>query len=359
MGLLTRPEINALVAWAKDFQQAQMDGFLWQSAATHLDNIVPLPALRPVWAVAVAQWIDGLKDAVRIRAILTDAVAERPPPHPSAAVLQAAIARLATVVERAALAGPPHEARLIDGVPVVNRTHLRAYLEQLTRGVDLPIVVVQGERGLGRTHSWHLIDHVATKSGIADFRKIDMVEPILAQQTVKDIFDLMVRRLNLPAGSPVSTDGVTPTTLGARYAAEFVQRLSDAMNNRPTPFWIALDSVDRPLEEALRSFIRELASAAAARELSGCTLFLLGPDRSFSPQDQYALIRRESLTQFLDAEIDDACTRLNDLGTTKLSSADLATFRSELRQQVQGLGGSELCKVVVAQLVRLRDTVNA
>lgn len=358
MGVLLRPEIDALVDWAKSYQQGEIEGFLLQKAGKDLVDIVALPAIRPVWAVKVAEWVDTMNNAADARALLIEAEKDRSA-IPSAPVLKSAIARLAIVVQRDLVAGPPYEARLIDGVPVVNRTQLRAHLRELMQGHSVPIVVVQGESGLGRTHSWHLIEHVAKKSGLGDFVKVDMVEQILAQQTAKHVFDLLVRRTDLTVGEAVSADGVTPTTLGERYAAEFAERLRKAMPQRPRPFWIVLDSVDRSFEEPLKYFVQALATTAAARGLSGCTLFLLGPARDFAPQDDNRLIRRESLTGFLVTEIEDACSKLNELGAAKLSSPDLKKFIAGVRRKVRALTGRALCEAVREELVTLRQKVQA
>ncbi|NQW50807.1 MAG: ATP-binding protein [Rhodospirillales bacterium] len=358
MGILLRSEIRALVEWARTYEQDEINGFLESNFYTSLVDIVKLPAIRPVWSVGVAQWVDARNDAASASAFLIEAERDRSA-IPGAPMLRSAIARLAFVVEREELAGPPYEARLIKGVPVVNRTQLRAHLEQLTLGHEVPVVVVQGESGLGRSHSWHLIKHVSTKSGLADFVKVDMVEQILEKQTAKDVFELLTRRTGLTDGKAVSVDGVTAATLGARYASEFAERLRNAMPGRPRPLWIVLDSIDRPIEEPLKHFIHALASTAAEHELSNCTLFLLGPAGDFAPQDYYVQIRRESLTGFLFPEIEDACTRMNELGAQRLDPADLTMFVDELRQKVMPLSGRALCSAVCEGLVTLRQRVQA
>jgi hypothetical protein len=356
MPQLTKDERRAVVDWAKDRSYSSLKLFLMLNVQdARLEDISAID-LSEVVAMRFTEWLEKRADAVDIlRAASAD-----PRTHPSAPGLEAAAGRLAALVQRQPNASQSYEARLVDlGIPIVNRAQLRDYLKTLVEGGRLPVVIVQGDSGLGRSHSWHLIKYVATVSGIAEPQKLDMLDQILEQQTMEFVFKALVRKLRLPAGMDVTVEGVTPTTLGERFAREFAQRLSDSATTRQKPFWLVLDSLDRPLDVPIKSFVQELARAATVGELSDCVLFLLGPDTAFSPIDPYAGIRHEALTPFLVNEITDACIEVNQLGLSRLDQAALDIFLSEVKELATSLRGRDLCKAVGERLVILRNRVKA
>lgn len=281
------------------------------------------------------------------------------PAHPSSAVLSQVGARLITLQSAQKALGPPCEAVLAGGMPVVDRSLLRSYLAALIQGQNQPVIVVEGDSGLGRSHSWNLIRHVAANLPNVKPLWIDMVSPVLSQQTLPKLFDYLVRVLGLPPGESPTTAGVTGITLSERFLGEFVTRLQSMNTPWPQTPWLVFDHLDRNIAPEIKLFVMGLASLRLQSVFVGCVIFLLGPDPAMPLTDPAALAAREPLTAFLDHEIAEAAKRLNEVGRTPLSEDQLKAKLESLTGLRDGRSGRELAAAVCSELVALRQKVGA
>jgi hypothetical protein len=56
--------------------------------------------------------------------------------------------------------------------------------------------MVDGPPGSGRSHPWFLIQHVAREAGI-EAVKVDLMAPVLEQQTLPHIARMLVRKMRI------------------------------------------------------------------------------------------------------------------------------------------------------------------
>jgi hypothetical protein len=353
---LTDAEAEALMELISDMGPDRFDHLLFLSTgvrytefASIRDNILTISLECLSWLRANSHHAPKLLE----RAV------EKYPAHPSVPVLRQAEDRLRTIRARQDRQGPVNRQVLAGGVPVVNRDHLRGYLAMLIAGQDPLVVVVEGESGLGRSHSWNLIQHVAVSLPRVKPISIDLIGPILSQQSLPRLFDHLARVLGLPPGEMPTHDGVTSTTLSERFLGEFVTRLQSMPMPWHTTPWIVFDHLDRNIAVEIKLFVMGLASLRLQRVFGNCVIFLLGPDPTVPLTDPAALAHREPLSAFLDYEITKAVTSLNDIGQNRLDDVQLETRLNALRVSCGGLSGRERAAAVCSELVALRQLVGA
>jgi hypothetical protein len=173
------------------------------------------------------------------------------------------------------------------------------------------------------------------------------------------LFDTLVRNLGITDGRAPTSDGVTADTLAARYAEEFAGCLNRASGNWPKPLWLVFDSLDRELRPEVKRFVSLLATMRFEGGFDRCVIFLLGPDAITEPADPGRLVRNEPLVAFTPAEISDAATGLNMLGTAPLAETELNNRIAAIHALAQQHGGSALCREICLKLIDLRIEVRA
>jgi hypothetical protein len=353
---LTREEVRALLTWTKNFQTPDDFGvFLMDAIVVDYRQFARPQVTVAVVAVDFVGWLQlNMHYAVE----LYGAAIVHWPAHPAIADLQATLERLRAGEARAAAAGPSYEHCLPGGVPVVNRLPLRGLLKGLCQGIDYPVILVEGDRGLGRSHSWHLIQHVAMGQGARPLR-VDLLGPTLRSQSVEALFDYLTRVLGLQDGVTPTSEGVTGVTLAQRFSGEFVARVQ----SRPSPWgngiWLVFDNLDRDVPPETKLFIMQLAQMRLNKDFTGATLFLLGPDPTAGMDDPYLLVRRERLTSFQADELRSAVTAVNAVGQAQLNTAELEAEAQAVLDLAGAQQGRELGEAVMARLARLRDRVQA
>ncbi len=353
--MLQPTERLALVTWMSRLSQQTFAAFLLTVTGAKLSEFSSVANAMPAVTVDFIGWLEANPQH---GATVCQAVAVQYPAIDEAPVLAAAAARLTALRDRAATAGPPEQARLANGIPIVNRARLREHLRAAMDGAPVKVVKVRGEAGLGRSHSWFLIRHVAA-SGIANPVKVDLVSPTLDNQTVQFLFDHLVRVLKLGEGEAPTSDGVTADTLAARYADEFTLRVAAAAPAWPKPLWLAFDNLDRNLRPEVKRFVSLVARSRLDDAFDNCVVFLLGTDAATEPDDPYSLTRIDTVSTFLDQEIADAVTCLNGLGATRLADDDLKARIADMQGLITTLKGRALCAEVASRLVALRQEVGA
>lgn len=353
---LTRDEEMALLDLVEDMTPGQFDHLVFRASGVRTTDFVRNGSTLLEASVDFVGWLrTNLHYAPDILALAV----KRFPAHASTPSLSAAEARLRAIQTVQAAMGPPEAAVLAAGMPIVDRVLLRSYLAALIRNEDQPVIVVEGDSGLGRSHSWNLIRHVANALPQVKAYWIDLVGPVMSQQSLPSLFDYLVRVLGLPAGPTPTSAGVTGVTLSERFISEFVIRVQSMPAPWATTPWLVFDHLDRNIAPEIKLFVMGLASLRLQGAFGGCVIFLLGPDPSVPLADPGYVAVREALSGFLDQEIEDAATRLNAVGRTPLSPADLTAKIGTLKALRVQHSGRELAVAVCAELVDMRRKVGA
>lgn len=353
---LTREDVRALLKWTNSFLSPDDFGvFLMDAIVVDYRQFA-----RPQVTVAVVamDFVGWLQRNMHYAVELYEAAAALWPAHPEVPTLQATLTRLRSGEARAAAAGPAYAHCLPGGVPVVNRSPLRALLKGLCEGVDYPVILVEGDRGLGRSHSWHLIQHVAAAEEARPLR-VDLLGPTLRSQQVEALFDYLTRVLGLEDGVAPTTEGITGVTLAQRFSGEFVARIQSLPSAWEKPVWLVFDNLDRDAPPETKLFIMQLAQMRLNREFTGVTLFLLGPDATAGMDDPHLLARRERLTSFQADELRSAVEAVNAVGQSQLPPEDLEAEAQAVLALAHAQQGRQLGESVMARLAQLRDRVQA
>ncbi|ANI60475.1 hypothetical protein [Pseudomonas sp. GR 6-02] len=282
---------------------------------------------------------------------------------PEVAILQETVVRIQATQDALKRMGCPSDSRLAEGRPIVNRSALRQYLKDAISygggpGAGVSIIKVAGARGLGRSHSWYLIKHVAD-TGVAEALKFDLVSATLANQTLDVLFEALVRNLKITDAKKPTSDGTTSDTLAARFAEELAACLARAAGNWSKPYWLVFDSLDRDLRPEVKRFVSLLCRERLEGMFGKCVIFLLGPDAVTEPVDPGRRAQQELLTPFSDSEIRDAAIALNNLGRKALQQTELDLRIGNAQALARQYSGSDLCREVFAKLVDLRVEVGA
>jgi hypothetical protein len=353
---LTRDERRAIIKWAATFTEGEFNAFLYPVATVRAKDFSKEGPLMGGVAVDFVVWLDrNIKQAPEI----LEAAAAEFPNALEAPVFSATAQRLRQAEAKLSLLAP-HEAILVEGVPIVDRAPLRQCLREVV-DVGFPsVIIVPGTSGLGRSHSWYLIEYVARQTGRAIAHLADFLSADLANATLREVFAALVRDLDLKKGTVPTDIGAKPDTLAGRYAAEFASRLRLRPANRP-PIWLVFDSLDNeriPVKPEVQSFVAELAQMRMANKLHRCIIFLLAPDPMSEPPDPLLRTGRAPVSAFSDEEIEEAAERINALGANRLSDGEL---RSRI-EAIQALGPPncrEFCAAVAVKLAALRQEVGA
>lgn len=346
-------ERTAIVTLVAEFDLPGLMDFLGKAqlppVAKFSSPLLPMPTI----ALQLMDWLD--KNTGALPAALERMLAQFPA-HPSAPLVQQALVRTADA-QQAAIAAPPWQAALISGMPMVNRSPLRSVLQSLIAGWGPPVLMVDGPSGTGRSHSWFLINHVARATAGVGAVKVDLNAPVLEQQTLAVVADQLAKRLRIGPVAAPSTVGATAETVAVRYADE----ISTAWNNRAesTRMWIVFDSLDRPVAAEIRRFVCSLVAKRLGQEMLDCTFFLLGAGMDYGVSDPARLVTQESLSVFVDKEIDQVAQALNGLGRAPLPPPTLAQRIADMKALLAQGTPRDICAAVSGKLADLRAEVLA
>lgn len=353
---LTREEEDALMQLIERMTIDQFDSHLFRACRIRTDELVGAGANIITISMQCVTW---LQTSVHHAPALLNRLVEKYPGAPECAALRVAAERLTAIKTRQDSLGPVDQQILAGGVPVVNRAILRKHLAGLRNGTNLPVIVVGGASGLGRSHSWSLIQHVAAAMPDVKAHWIDLVGPVLSQQSLPHLFAYLVRILGLPAGDPVTVEGVTGVTLSDRFVGEFVARVQSMQQPWAQTQWLVFDHLDRNIAPEIKMFVMGLASLRLRTVFGGCVFFLLGPDPTVKLDDPAGLAPEETLVDFLDDEIEAAVRQLNGIGQAPLDAEALKTQLEALKALRSDHHGRGLAAAVFGQLVAMRQKVSA
>lgn len=303
----------------------------------------------PVIVLEFTTWI--AEDVTKLCKFL-DYICKNKQNLPQCGKLQAHKQRLTALASKAAVAPP--DALIIDSQVMVNRNRLRYLLRRLTEGAIIPVISVIGPPSSGRSHSWHLIRHVAENHNI-DPLLVDLISWVPEDRTLANMFGFIVDRLGLVDIEEPTTTGAQDETVGLRYAvklAEAMDRQSDGKTH-----WIVFDSIDRSMSYELAVFIRclcQLRNEAAFRE---CTIFTLGESSQIDLSE--GLIQNEDIAPFLQQELSEAFYYVNEFGVKPLPNDQLDERCKAVWDQVNHLPNEEVARHISRVLTELRQEVEA
>ncbi|WP_428156262.1 AAA family ATPase [Brevundimonas sp.] len=263
----------------------------------------------PVIALRLVSWLDeNPSELVRV----ARHAAQARPAAPIALRLSTLADRIDRIIVQRQISVPPWAVVHVDGVPIVNRQQLRATLEgQIAR--DRPkVVLVDGPSGAGRTHSVHLIRHVAERHR-RQFVHINLTDMTAEELTIEGLFVRIVEDCSLTCPAPTSV-GVPSQSLARRFA----DRLRKVIHERGTCLWLTLDGLDNDPPPPVVELVAALASLALSGMCSPLKLFLLGAGDELNLQDDYLMSDRERLSPFAHGDIAQCAHGLNMLGASPL-----------------------------------------
>jgi hypothetical protein len=155
----------------------------------------------------------------------------------------------------------PYDTPRLQGDRVLlDRGGLRSALRNLNTALGKRILVVQGERGTGRTHSYELIKYLANPD-LKNFKayRVDLLDPSLRDEAGEIRPEMVGERIAELAGF----EGMPgrQNEQDARWAVRFCNWLMRELEQTETMLWIVLDSLDRVLlPEGTRYFIEALVA---------------------------------------------------------------------------------------------------
>lgn len=167
---------------------------------------------------------------------------------------------------------PPWLARLVGPYAqraVFDRRDLRSFCESMIHG--MPVVFIVGEPRSGKSHSWHLIRHVAAEKryeailvDVADAARYS--RHYTAISLIRDIADQLGVALDIPN----DTEGNSPPRC---LLNKLFGRLPEDGKRR----WLFIDGVDRPnVTESAQVLVGKLAEAVERTERQGIQLAVTG-----------------------------------------------------------------------------------
>lgn len=187
----------------------------------------------------------------------------------------------------AAAVAPPESAaganafalRRIGSLLFMARPKLRELLKQFVENDELSgnTVLVTGPAAAGKSHSWHLIRHVANlTTGVSPLR-IDLAGRAVGERNLADIYELLRQPLNLDAHPSPFVDGPQD----ARATGRLLELLGKVLKTLAPRHWLVVDGLDDPAtpDDSVVFFYR-LGLAVINGDVDRLSVFLLGQLRS-------------------------------------------------------------------------------
>jgi hypothetical protein len=240
-------------------------------------------------------------------------------------------------------AADPVDELWIGAEPMVNRSGLRNLLRDIcTHGFDYGVIYVAGATASGRTHSKHLIRHVAATHGIRCYIADFYIET--EARTLSHLYDHLKAAYRLSALEVPIREGATPGDVAFRFAARLRAQLQVAQAENPKP-WVVIDFTDEVIDPAIAEFIGMLCAERLSGAFVNCVIFVLGPTAHLETLRGSPALQVEELGRLTRSEIQAAATTINQRGMLPLDSdqldlridgiVDLATIMPEERQNAE------------------------
>ena len=275
------------------------------------------------------------------------------PGSPGVAAIRPILDRLAA---QAALAGSPVDALWIGAEPMVNRTALRSLLADIVDGFDHGVVYVAGAPMSGRSHSRHLIRHVARSAGVAYF-PVELAFETEAR-TLTRLFTQLKQAWGLDGLDDPTHEGATPGDIARRFAAWLRHRLAAADSGNPKP-WIVIDFSEEVPDPAVPEFIRLLCIERERSAFDNCVLFVLGPFDHLETLRDLPAMMIEELGPISETEILATARIANERGKVRIDPVVLEKRVAGIYRDLAALPENARYPAVRRALVELRKEVRA
>lgn len=244
----------------------------------------------------------------------------------------------------------------IGAEPMVNRTELRALLRDIAAGHHHGVIYVAGPEMSGRSHSWHLIRHVARQAGIAT-SLIDFTHETEAR-TIGHIYTELKRAYAIDAIDDPIPEGATPGDVATKFAARLRRRLATAAAVMPSP-WIVIDFTDEVADPAVPEFIRQFCADRDRNAFDNCVIFVLGPLTHLETMRDLTMMAVEELGPVSELEILAAARVANDRGRQRIEAAALNARVEDIFRGLAAMPEDARFPAVRRALIELRKEVRA
>ncbi|GAA6176440.1 hypothetical protein [Sulfitobacter pacificus] len=251
----------------------------------------------------------------------------------------------------------PVQELWIGSEPMVNRGGLRALLSEIAQGYHHGVIYVAGGPMSGRSHSFHLIRHVARNWNIPHHR-VDFALEIEAR-TLLHLYGALQKAYDLVDDDPPTEEGATPGDVASKFAARLRDRLAAVPLVNPKP-WLVIDFSEDVPDPAVPEFIRLLCADRDANQFDNCVIFVLGPTAHLeSMRGDLLNLQVEDLGPVAQTEIFEAAVVLNQRGQNKLDDATLGARAAQIYDDVTQLPEDAQFPALRRALLELRREVRA
>lgn len=306
-------------------------------------------------AVVVVNLIGRLGESTAMAISVCDMLVVMTPNDPSNPVLTAIADRLRAQAAQAE--ENPLQELWIGSEPMVNRSGLRALLDEIANGFNHGVIYIAGGPMSGRSHSFQLIRHVARSMDIRHHR----VDFALASEarTLLHLYGALREVYAINADGEPTHEGATPGDVATKFAAHLRARLATAPPVDPKP-WIVIDFSDEVPDPAVPEFIRMFCADRDANLFDNCVLFILGPTAHLdSMRGVLQNMQVEELGLVSQTEIFEAAEALNRRGKQQLDQVALDLLARTIYGDVTHLPEKEQFPALRRALLELRREVRA
>jgi hypothetical protein len=251
----------------------------------------------------------------------------------------------------------PVQELWIGSEPMVNRSGLRALLQEIALGYHYGVIYVAGGPMSGRSHSFQLIRHVARTRNIPHHRVDFALET--EGRTLLHLYSALREAYDINGDDAPTYEGATPGDVASKFAAHLRARLAAVPLVDPKP-WLIIDFSDDVPDPAVPEFIRMLCADRDANQFDNCVIFVLGPTAHLeSMRGDLFNLQVEDLGPVAQTEIFEAATVLNERGQHKLDDAALSARAAEIYDEVTQLPDDAQFPALRRALLELRREVHA
>ena len=307
-------------------------------------------------AVVVVLLIGRLSESRAMAITVCDQLVLMIPNGPSNPELNAIGDRLRTQAAQAV--GNPLQELWIGAEPMVNRSGLRALLDQIANGgFNHSVIYIAGGPMSGRSHSFQLIRHVARSMDI----RHHMVDFALASEarTLRHLYGALREVYAINADGEPTHEGATPGDVATKFAVHLRSRLATATPVNPKP-WIVIDFSDEVSDPAVPEFIRLFCADRDANLFDNCVLFILGPSAHLdSMRGELQNMQIEELYMVSQTEIYEAAEALNKRASQQLDDVALHMRAKSIYSHVMHLPERDQFPALRRSLLEMRREVRA
>lgn len=306
-------------------------------------------------AVAVVKLIGRLSEDAAMAITVCDALVGMLAKDPGNLALAAIADRLRA--QKALASVNPMQELWIGSEPMVDRSALRAILQEIVSGHDHGVIYVAGNRMSGRSHSFQLIRHVADSMNIPRYKVDFLIET--DARTLPHLYGSLRKAFDINAEDEPTYEGATPGDVASKYAARLRAHLASAPPVNPRP-WIVIDFSEEVPDLAVPEFLRILCSNREANHFINCVIFILGPTAHLdSMRGDLLKMQVEELGPVAQPDILAATLAVNQRGSQQLENAELEVRAEKIYDELVKLQEDARFPALRQSLLKLRSEVRA